>query len=229
MPVTTYNYTIATDIVSGKLNEVRLREDIEASSITIALDGIARLGDGTVDVRFKDALPAADKTTLDGDTTGPCGGVIGDHTGEAESDPEHTSDGALRVKLEPGTPDTDPKFYLHRWTTAGAAGDEWFDVSPAFAGKLIQGVMYQIENPVYGDEIDVAFRSDGSNVPVFGPADTLIQSFGPCNVPQGAGWQKDKVLFDTTKQVPAGLKVSFKYTSADVTVHNLCVDFLMYE
>ena len=77
-----FDYTIATDIVAGKLNEARLRKEIEADPlITIGLLNIART-DGTFRVTFKADLPASDKTALDGDISAPAGGVIGPHSGE---------------------------------------------------------------------------------------------------------------------------------------------------
>ena len=76
MPVqTTYTYSIANDFPSGKVNTTNFASEIEASSIVTALYGINTSGD-EIDVIFKDALSVADKTTLDGNTTGPAGGLI---------------------------------------------------------------------------------------------------------------------------------------------------------
>lgn len=78
MPVTTYTYSIAADFPGGAANSGRLDLEIRASSIVTALEGITVSGD-VIDVVFKDALASGDKTTLDGDTTGPAGGLIAAH------------------------------------------------------------------------------------------------------------------------------------------------------
>jgi hypothetical protein len=84
MPVDVRNFTIATDTVNGKLNESALEAEIGATAaIQKALDGIARKGDGTFDVRFADTLGPTEVTALTGDTDPPSpGSVIWDHTGD---------------------------------------------------------------------------------------------------------------------------------------------------
>jgi hypothetical protein len=88
MAETTYSY-VATDFAGSKLNPANLMTEIRASTIVTALDRIDTVG-GTksqgviinptsVNVVFKNALSAADKTILDGDTTGPAGGLIAAH------------------------------------------------------------------------------------------------------------------------------------------------------
>src|SRR3972149_4586443 len=77
---TTYTYNITSDIPSGKVNTAELSNEIAQSSIVIALDSINTVGN-TLYIVFKDVLSTGDKTTLDNDTTGPCGGKLGAHTG----------------------------------------------------------------------------------------------------------------------------------------------------
>lgn len=72
---TTYTYSIASDFPGGKVNTTNFVSEIRASSIVTALTGINTDGD-VLSIFFKDVLSAADKTTLDGDTTGPAGGLI---------------------------------------------------------------------------------------------------------------------------------------------------------
>jgi hypothetical protein len=85
MAETTYSY-VAADFADSKLNPSNLAAEIRASAIVTALDRIDSAG-GTlsqgvvisptgVDIVFKDALSSGDKTLLDGDTTGPAGGLI---------------------------------------------------------------------------------------------------------------------------------------------------------
>jgi len=97
MAETTYTYSIADDIVAGKCDAPRLTQEIQESAITIALDRIDITGD-VLGVVFKNSLPAADKTVLDGDTTDPCGGLIGNTSGEPLPDPV-TADGVPLVHL----------------------------------------------------------------------------------------------------------------------------------
>lgn len=80
MAATKYTYSISQDIVAGACCPERLTHEIEDSSVATALQHIDTSGD-VLDVWFVDALSAGDKTTLDGDTTDPCGGIIGAHSG----------------------------------------------------------------------------------------------------------------------------------------------------
>lgn len=80
-----YTYSIADDFPDGGANTAKLHDEIQASSIVTALDDVSTSGD-TLTVRFKTQLSSADKTTLDGDTTEPCGGLIAAHD-NTPSDP----------------------------------------------------------------------------------------------------------------------------------------------
>ena len=83
MAETAYTYDMPADFPGGEMNSDNLVNEIQGSSITIALEDVRINPDGSdidrVDIVFKDALPAADKTTLDGDTVGPAGGLIAAH------------------------------------------------------------------------------------------------------------------------------------------------------
>lgn len=82
MPTPTkYTYSLASDFPASGINSARMVDDVASSSIVTAIDRIDTSGD-VVDIWFKDALSAADKTTLDNDATGPSGGLIAAHTGE---------------------------------------------------------------------------------------------------------------------------------------------------
>lgn len=88
MAATKYTYAVTSDFPNGKVNLSRLQDEIRASSIITALDRIDTVGGsisldvltgGSIDIWFKDALSTSDKTTLDGNTTGPAGGLIATH------------------------------------------------------------------------------------------------------------------------------------------------------
>lgn len=70
-----YVYSVANDFPDGAVNPTKLDSEIRASSIVTALDGIVVVGD-VLTIYFKAALSAPDKTTLDGNTTNPAGGLI---------------------------------------------------------------------------------------------------------------------------------------------------------
>ena len=73
-----YPYNISTDFPSGKISLTNLQNEIHSSAITTALDYISSEGD-TVNIVFKTPLTVNDKTVLDGNATGPAGGLIANH------------------------------------------------------------------------------------------------------------------------------------------------------
>jgi len=78
MAATKYSYSISNDFPDSLVNPDKLKSEIVASSISIALDYIETNGD-VCDIWFKDSLPPADKSTLDNNTTSPAGGLIAAH------------------------------------------------------------------------------------------------------------------------------------------------------
>lgn len=120
MVATKYTYSIANDFPATGLDSSRMVADIAASSITIALDRIDTVGD-VCDIWFKDALGAADKTTLDNDMSNPAGGLIAAHTGQplvtidtVSLTSAATADKRLRVAVEKS--DTTSKtLFSHNW------------------------------------------------------------------------------------------------------------------
>lgn len=82
----TYSYSIADDFPGGAVNTSRLQAEIGDSSITKTVLRIDTEGDD-IDIVFDAALTAGEKTTLDGDTTGPAGGLIAAHVNAPSLDP----------------------------------------------------------------------------------------------------------------------------------------------
>jgi len=107
----TFIYTISQDIPGGVFNSKissRLYLLI-TENITTQLLEISSAGD-TLTIRFITDLPAKDKTTLDGDTTNPAGGLVGQsadfievtHNAQPVADYERiivTADGIQSVTL----------------------------------------------------------------------------------------------------------------------------------
>lgn len=78
MPLTKYEYSISADFPGGAVTLWQLGLEISESSIATALNHFVQAGD-TLEIWFADALTAGEKTTLDGDTTGPAGGLLAAH------------------------------------------------------------------------------------------------------------------------------------------------------
>lgn len=78
MAETAYIYSIQGDMPSGKVNTTKLAREVVKSSISTQLARIDTDEDVLLIV-FADALSVQDKTTLDGDTTAPAGGLLADH------------------------------------------------------------------------------------------------------------------------------------------------------
>lgn len=122
MPTPTqYTYSITSDFPGGAANTTKLAEEIQASSIIIALDRIDVSGD-VIDIWFKDTLSTEDRTTLDNDTTAPAGGLIAAHDNSATVQPvdivtishKTTDDNRIRVAMEKSDA-TSFDAYSHNW------------------------------------------------------------------------------------------------------------------
>lgn len=83
MPEQAYTYSISDDFPDGVADITNLAAEITASAIVTALERIdvnpANDDEDRLDIVFKAALSTGDKTILDGDTTGPSGGLIAQH------------------------------------------------------------------------------------------------------------------------------------------------------
>jgi len=95
---TIYSYDITNDLPGGKVNTSTLLEEIQASSIVTTLENISTSGGtsedglitgGTLDLHFASDLTAPEKTTLDGDTANPAGGLL------ATTTPKPTTQGNI--------------------------------------------------------------------------------------------------------------------------------------
>jgi len=174
-------------------------------------------------------------TTCPTDTAHAIDGVKTSRLQESVQDGGRRSDdGALVVKQDPGTPDTDPRFYPHRFKIP-AAGVHWFDLGiPKDGTSRMQYLITQIRGAVLGDLLEVLFRSDGT-VPAYGPADTVLQTFGgisPTMATDAGGWstpRREPQDQGSAKRVPAGVKVSIRYTAADAAGRDVVVDACCHE
>jgi hypothetical protein len=141
MAETTYTYSLASDFPDGAINSTKLVAEIAASSIVTALERIDTVGD-VVDIIFKDALSAGDKTTLDNDATGPSGGLIAAHDSTITSIPDI-------VEINPRTGGS--KMDIDG-VAVSAAADEWNHADYLMPEDLhVQGVHAQWQNTHLGD------------------------------------------------------------------------------
>lgn len=85
--VTKYSYVLPADVPQG-VAVGNLTSEINApgSGIVVQVDHIDATA-ATLDIYMKDVLPSAEKTALDGDTTGPAGGLLAAHDPAVVNDP----------------------------------------------------------------------------------------------------------------------------------------------
>ena len=87
MAVTKYQFNMPADIASVDIDT--LTRAINGSSIapkTVDHIDVGAVAD-KLDIYMSDELDAGEETTLHGDTTAPCGGLLGAHTGVADPCP----------------------------------------------------------------------------------------------------------------------------------------------
>jgi len=111
MAKTSYTYSIQFDFPNHKVDSSRLWQEIQDSSITVALDGISTSGDNCA-ITFKAELPPDEKTVLDG--------LVTAHSGEPLPQPGFLSDGTPIVTLRDRQPDGIPQI-----AQAPRDGSEW--------------------------------------------------------------------------------------------------------
>lgn len=89
-------YTISQDFPDGEVNTSKLLYEIQSSAITVALDVIERNGD-QLSIIFKAVLDPTNKNILDGNTTGPAGGLIANHDNTPSTPTDVSSDAILEA------------------------------------------------------------------------------------------------------------------------------------
>lgn len=146
MAETTYEYSVITDFPGGQVNHAKLSNEIMSSSITKALSYISQLGD-SLKIVFKDALSSEEKTTLDGDATGPAGGLIALH------DNSPSAEESISTKIIEKN-DSPPTKVGHAFTSAEASEIKVCELQLPFS-SAIQGVNVQWQNMQLGDYCDI--------------------------------------------------------------------------
>jgi len=202
MALTAYTYSISEDFPNGKVNPSTLAEQIEASSIVIALDHIETNGDDC-DIWFKAALDQADQTTLNG--------IVAAHSGEEAVDHEP-------VTIH-GFQDLTGYNLFRKGYNFTAVKDTLTNFDAKYtADMMLQGMVFHVDdNAVVGDNIDVQIVDvDG----LYSPAGTVWVTFAE-NLPCWPGRELNCICSDA-KKLYAGLYIRFAYDSVG-TENNVAV------
>jgi hypothetical protein len=222
-------------VYQKSVNPERLATEIEAElPILLHADGVSTpdghltTAEDECRVMLKSSLSPENKLILDS--------LVERHNAGLWTSPRRSPDDALAVKIDPGTADTDPKFFAYTLSVPATVGDHYVDLTDLIAGRRLQGLIYQIKDAKYGDTIDVEFCSDGTTPnpappPASLPENTVLQTFGPKNAPlteDETGWSRDEVVFNTSKEIPATIKVRFKYSNSTTIAHTVTIDVLAH-
>ena len=202
MTATKYTYSISTDFPATGLASDRLLSEISTSDIETALDRIDTDGDNC-DIWFKAALSAADKTILDGDTTGPAGGLIAEHSGE----PLETIV-VSPVILEP-TGNSAKNLLIHgRKFTATLNTDTTYDVTFP-EERDIQGVSFEISGHHEDDWVRMAIIHPATQNEIR----VMAEGVSGTGVPVPSSGISGAVS-EGTAALPAGVPIRVTYHSA---------------
>lgn len=195
--MTAYNFTISTAFPAAKVSSDRLTQEIRASAITVALDGINTAGD-LCTVIFKAALSGGEETTLNG--------LVAAHTGEPLPDntltkvQQYTSEGVPAPIAADGKPFVLPNSFpgevLLNFTgvsdklspadrfggddfglqVVGAAGDATFIVD-FLDGVFLAGGHIEWDGGSYGSTVYMELYAPASTV-----KDPASPNTGDCNL-----------------------------------------------
>jgi len=190
-----FNYTISEDVISGKVDSDRLIQEIGLSAITIALDGVNVNGDALT-VQFKADLPAADKTLLDGDTTNPCGGIIGNHSGLPLPD-----DVVSYVRACP-TDNKNKHLFIKGVQFDAALNTDTNNDYALPEAMALQGALAEVKDFTDGDYVEL-FVLNGS--------DAVVGQYGETVYIPPSG--KVGAVSEGSTSIPTGFKLRAKYHS----------------
>lgn len=162
MPETKYTYSIQNDITAQEVSGSNLEDEIHASSIVTAFDRLLATGD-VLDLFFKDALSAGDKTILDG--------VVQNH------DPVEVFDTTVPVKVVEQPPIAAGTITLSGDAIkATATKNTTTNIDLKLTkDKIIQGGYLFNQNAVFGDWVEFQII-DIDNILGLG-ANTIIAQF----------------------------------------------------
>jgi hypothetical protein len=199
MAETTYNYSVNDDFPSGKINVDRFKLEIEQSAIVTALADISTNevgGDILVAVKFKAEPPASDKTILDGDTTGPCGGLIGAHSGEP------LPDDTVAYVRECPTDNKNKHLFIKGRQFDATVNTTTSDDYVLPEAMSLQGAIAEVQNFTDGDYVELF---------VLSPGDVVLGKYGESVYIPPSG--KVGAISEGTTAIPASCKLRATYHS----------------
>ena len=181
-------YSIIDDTATGKVEESELAKSIQASAIVTALERIDSSGD-VLEVIFKDTLSVGDKTILDGlvlnTATEPAFSLPSVRIQKASSSGLHT--------------------FFHGFTFNGTKATS---VSGDFTlpeDRELEGCTLHVYNHAAGDTCDIL---------VVQPTNPeVILAELACDIPIPPSGEFPEFAADSTKPLPAGLKIRITYNS----------------
>lgn len=139
MAVTNYQYSLTADFPNHAVHVGALFREIQASSITVAVEEINSYGD-TVVISMKSAISGAEETTLDS--------IVAAHQGVSDDiDPPTMEDGRPIVRA-----DTRPLDYETFFTMAG-------DSTGIGTGQLIRWDFSNDDDEYTGDDVPSGFKA----------------------------------------------------------------------
>lgn len=198
MTATKYSYSVSVDTAAAKVGD-SIEVEVRTSPIVTAFDFYSVSGD-VLDVWFKDALSAGDVVLL--------AAIVAAHAG----DDVHTGvrdDGVLRVQLTPQTRVGSVLVIagLRFKPALSPDGNPFSSMGHlSFAeDRAIQGATAEVEgfSATNDDKIDFLITH---------PDGTVLGQFGE-NLPVPPSGRMPDVVSEGTTDVPAGLRVSLRYTT----------------
>jgi hypothetical protein len=217
MAQTKYTYSIAVDTANALLAEDSLKKEIEDSSIIIALDYIAALGD-VLDIYMKDALSTGDKTTLDAIVTSHEGvGLASDPTLVAiDSEPAAPP---FAAKVTPEGKNLFARTTGKKFTLSAGANTLDFDIT--YAHCKITGM--EIVGSKVGDTLDFLVLDDDSGT-YSGTANAVLNQFG-YDVAMPDGFYKRESNYDADLYL--NMTISIEYDSE--SAKDVYINYVLHE
>jgi len=212
MANTEYTYSISEDFPFGKVATDRLTQEIEESSITIALDYINTNGDDC-DIWFKAELPTADETKLDT--------IVSNHSGEPLPQPTQdvkitsvnvASDEHLPITAHGFQDLTGYNVYRKGYHFVADPYTTTQQQAKYTSNMMLQGLQFRMDGNVRrGDYVEVEMV-DSDNMLGYGAGLVLAQFASTIYVyPE----MEFECICDDVKTLPAGIYVRFSYYSYD--------------
>lgn len=211
-----FQYSVSNDFPNGNVNVGNLQFEIRNSAITTALDTITRSVD-VLSIAFKAPLNAAEKTILDGDTTGPAGGLIAQHS---------TTEGyvtrAQPVLLREDAGQTNGNFYRMTAVVDADSNSTTQYEETLLVNTSVLSVHYETGNEHVGDSFEVLLAPDtalGTITSDVSPGDSVI-SVSQSVISNAIAGPMRFMLDDGVQSESLGRIVSIDIVNSQITTEN---------